>query len=120
MNHQELLSLPDIVRLPYEVLRDRLTELKFPPAGIALSPDGGLGVFFEAPKGDLKITADIEIDPDGSVTASVIPYTLGPDGHDVYNGQDEPIDLWDVEEEPPFEETLVHIRFRLGIEIPSE
>lgn len=116
MTKEQLSSLSDTVRIPAELLIQRL--LSTPTLSVkstALSEEGGIAFFFEEEKDGLKITADIEIHPEGEVSASVIPFIQGPDGWDVFQSEDEPIDLWDVEEEPPFEETISLICQRFGL-----
>jgi hypothetical protein len=111
----QLAQLADDVRLPAELLFERLKELKFPPASVAANGAEGLAVFFEREVGGLVMTADIEIESDGTISASIIPYLRGPDGLDLFQDPTEPIDIWEVEEEPPFEESLTRIRERLNL-----
>ena len=116
MTKDQLTSLPDDVRLPAEVLFDHLRETSLKPLTVALSDEGSVAFFFETTAADgIKITADIELFPDGSATASVIPYTLTAEGWDTYHSPDEPVELWEIEEPPPFEETIAIIlaRFRI-------
>ncbi len=115
MTKEELTSLSDIVRIPLEVLLEQLPATKLRVKTSAISPDGGIALFFEAQKSGLLMTADIEIHEDGAVSASVIPYVEQSDGHHLFEDDQEPIDLWEVEEEPPFEETLNRIQTRLGL-----
>ena len=116
MSQEQFSSLSDDVRIPAELLTQRLEfSLSLKPKGRAISDDGGIAFFFEAEKEGLKMTADIEIYADGSVSASVIPYIHTPEGWDIYQSEEEPIELWDVEEEPPFEETIALIHQRFGI-----
>ena len=114
MTKEQLSTLTDDVRIPTELLLERLVELKFPPNSAALSEDSGIAFFFESLNRGLRITADIEIHGDGSVSASIIPYISGPDGYDIYQSEEDPLELWDVEEPPPFEETIRYIGERLG------
>jgi len=118
MTKEQLSNLSDIVRLPLEVLLSQLPETKLHLKTAAVSTDGGVALFFEAEKAGLLMTADIEIHEDGAVSASVIPYVEQSDGHHIFESESEPIDLWEVEEAPPFEETLNRIQIRLGI-IPA-
>ncbi len=112
---EQLQQLVDDVRIPAEILLERLGELDLAPKTAAVGDDGSLALFFEKTISDVHLTADIEIEPNGTVSASIIPYIPGPDGLDIYQDPDEPIDLWEVEEPPPFEETLAIIRARFGL-----
>lgn len=117
LNKEQLTQLSDTVRIPTELLLDRLELIPgFKIIASALSEEGGIAFFFEEQKNDLKMTADIEIHSDGTASASVIPYIKLSDGHDVYQSEEEPIELWDIEEPPPFEETIRHIHERFGKE----
>jgi hypothetical protein len=115
MTKDQIALLPDDVRLPAELLFERLKEINLLPASVATDGADGLALFFEREVGGLKLTADIEIESDGTVSASVIPYILGPDGYDIFQDAAEPVDLWEIEEEPPFEESLTRIQSRLGL-----
>ena len=85
MTKEHLAQLPDDVRIPTEILLERLKELSFPPQSAAISPEGGIAFFFEQVKEpDLKLTADIEIHSDGTISASVIPFLRTADGYDTY------------------------------------
>lgn len=119
MTKEQLSNLSDDVRIPTEILLERLrTITSLPIRKAAISEDNGIAFFFsEALPSGLTMTADIEIHSDGTISASVIPYTLTPEGLDVYNAEAEPVELWDIEEEPPFEETIRHIHERMGLEI---
>jgi len=118
MTKEQLAQLTDDVRIPTELLLERLKELALSPQSAAISPDGGIAFFFETVKEpDLKLTADIEIYADGTISASVIPFIHTPDGYDTYVDESEPIDLWDVEEPPPFDETIRLIQNRLYPEL---
>ena len=120
MTQEQLSTLPDEARIPTELLIERLQSipsLKIINSG--LSESGGIAFFFENMKGDLRMTADIEIEADGTVTASVIPYVNTDDGYDVFQSETEPIELWDVEEPPPFEETIRIISDRFGLTPPD-
>lgn len=123
MTKEQLSQLVDEVRIPTEILLERLTELSMIPHDAAISDSGGIAFLFEATKGNLTMTADIEIDHDGTVTASVIPYVKTPAGLDVYvnkaDPDDNPIQVWEVEEPPPFDETILLIRQLLGL-LPAE
>lgn len=117
MTKEQLSQLADDVRIPTEVLLDRLRSVpQLPLIKTAISEDDGIAFFFSHPRPDgITITADIEIDADGTVTASVIPYQLLAEGNDVYQSEEEPIELWDVEEEPPYDGTIDHILERFGL-----
>lgn len=119
MTKSQFSAFPDDVRIPAEVLLDLLAEINLMPDSSALSPEGGIAFFFQRDKGALLMTADIEIHANGDVSASVIPYMTAPDGHDVFESEEEPIDLWEIEEPPPFHESLLRIQERLGL-IPFE
>lgn len=115
-NKDQIAKLSDDVRIPTELLLDRLEAIQsLKIINSALSEDGGIAFYFESEKGGLKMTADIEIDGDGTITASVIPYINQGDGYDVFQSEEEPIELWDVEEPPPFDETIRHIHERFDI-----
>ncbi len=115
MTKEQLSTLSDEVRIPTELLLDNLRSIKdLPIINAALSDSGGVAFFFRNQREDgLVLTADIEIDGDGSVTASIIPYADGNEGLDVFQSEAEPIELWDIEEEPPFDETVRRIKERL-------
>jgi hypothetical protein len=117
MNKEQLSQLSDDVRIPTEILLERLKTLTdLPVRKTATSDEGGVAFFFSEPREDgLLLTADIEIYADGSISASVIPYLMTNEGLDVFQSEEEPIELWDIEEEPPFEETIRHISERLGL-----
>ena len=115
MTKDQLSSLPDDVRLPAEVLFDHLRGTALKPLTVALSDEGSVAFFFESEIDGIKITADIELFPDGIATASVIPYVKTDEGWDTYNSPDEPVELWEIEEPPPFEETIAIILARFGI-----
>lgn len=120
MTKDQLSNLPDDVRLPAEVLFDHLRGTLLRPVSVALSDEGSVAFFFEtAPEDGIKLTADIELFPDSTATASVIPYIITDEGWDTYQSQDEPIELWEIEEPPPFEETisLILSRFKLPKEV---
>lgn len=119
MNKEQLSNLSDDVRIPTEILLSHLRSItSLPINNTAVSEDGGIAFLFSADRSDgLRMTADIEIYGDGTVSASVIPYAAGADGLDVFQSEDEPIELWDIEEEPPFEETIRHIHERFGLDI---
>lgn len=117
MNKEHLAKLSDDVRIPAEEIFQYLKDIAFPPKTIALSDGGGIALFWEAEKDDLLLTADIEIYHDGTVSASVIPYQSTKDGHVTAETEDEPIELWDIEEPPPYEESIRLIQSRLGISI---
>jgi hypothetical protein len=121
MTKEQIAQLPDDVRIPTELLLDRLDSIpSLKIINSALSEDGGIAFYFEEEKGELKMTADIEIDSDGTITASVIPYINLGDGYDVFQSEDEPIELWDVEEPPPFDETIRHIHERFNIALVEQ
>ena len=113
MTKEQLSTLNDDVRIPVELLFERLKEINYLPKSTAISEDGGIAFFFEEDTRGLKVTADIEIHGDGAISASVIPYLLGPECHDVYQSEEDPLELWDVEEPPPFDETIRYICKRL-------
>lgn len=119
MTKDQLSNLPDDVRLPAEVLFDHLRGTPLRPLSVALSDEGSVAFFFEHEADGIKITADIELFPDGTATASVIPYVKTDEGWDTFQSQAEPIDLWEIEEPPPFEETIALIlgRFRIPEEV---
>lgn len=123
MTKEQLSQLPDDVRISAELVLEHLKTINFPPQTMAVNEDGGLAIFFQTDYDGLVVTADLEIDKNGEITASVIPYVTGPEGHSVLSDTERlkkhPIDLWDVNEPPPFEESFRHIRFRLG-EAPEE
>ena len=114
MTKEQLSNLSDDVRIPTEILLDRVKGFET-YRKVAVSEEGGIAFFFSDERIDgLTITADIEIYADGTVSASVIPYRAGPDGLELFQSEDEPIELWDVEEEPPYEESIRLIHDRLG------
>ena len=115
MNKEQISNLSDDVRIPLEELRQYLKDINFLPATIALSPEGGIALFWEAEKGEFKMTADIEIYPDGTASASVIPYVLTETGHVSAETEENPIEMWDIEEPPPYEESIKMIQFWLGV-----
>ena len=113
MTKEQLSALTDDVRIPTELLFEKLLEVTLSPKSTAVSEDGGIAFFFEHDTRGLRMTADIEIHGDGSISASIIPYLLGHDGYDVYQSEEDPLELWDVEEPPPFDETIRYICDRL-------
>lgn len=116
MTKEQLSNLSDDVRIPTELLLERLLDLGdlLPIRKTAISEDGGIAFFFSETRADgLTLTADIEIYADGTVSASVIPYSTEAEGLDVFQSSAEPVELWDIEEEPPFEETIRYIQERL-------
>ena len=115
MTKDQLSSLPDEIRLPAEVLFDHLRTTALKPAATAVSDEGSLAFFFESETDGIKVTADIELFPDGTATASVIPYVKTDAGWDTFQSPDEPVELWEIEEPPPFEETISLILTRLRI-----
>jgi len=121
MTKEQLSLLPDEIRISVEILLERLKDFPLLPIRkTATSEDGGIAFFFSTPRPDgITITADIEIYGDGTVSASVIPSSDLSGELDVYETEEEPVELWDVEEEPPYEETIRYICTRMGIEIPE-
>ena len=119
MNKEQLSGLSDDVRIPTEELRQYLKDTQFLPKTLALSEDGGIAFFWEEEKNGLVMTADLEIYFDGTASASVIPYRKTNEGHITSETEEEPIELWDIEEAPPYEESLRMIQFRLGV-TPAE
>lgn len=115
MTKDQLANLPDDVRLPAEVLYDHLRGTPLRPTSVALSDEGSVAFFFEHETDGIKMTADIELFPDGSATASVIPYVKTDEGWDTYQSPTEPIELWEIEEPPPFDESISLILARLRI-----
>ena len=117
MTKEQLTQLTDDVRIPTEILLEKLrSSTTLPIQKTAATPDGGIAFFFSRKRDDeITMTADIEIYPDGSASASVIPYVTTNEGQDVFQSEFEPIELWDIEEEPPFDETLRHIHERFGL-----
>ena len=113
MTKEQLTKLDDIVRIPAEEFRQHLIETAFLPKEILAGDDGGIVFLFENTHDGIVFTADVEIEANGTVSASVIPYTSTPEGLELYCSEFEPVDVWEVEEEPPFEETLLRIRTRL-------
>lgn len=119
MTKEQLSELNDDVRIPTELLLERLEEIDLIPNTTAISEEGGVAFLFESITRGLKITADIEIHCDGTISASVIPYFLGPDGYDTYQSEQDPLELWDVEEPPPFDETIRYICEKLDRPLPA-
>ena len=119
MTKQQLSRLSDDVRIPAEIVFDYLRRLNFLPENVILPEVGGIVLFFTRDRGDITITADVEIDENGTVTGSVIPMLNTPDGLKVVEDPDLlakfPIDYWDIEEVPPYEESFWHIRQRFGL-----
>jgi len=125
MTKQQLSSLPDDVRIPAEIVFDYLRRLNFFPGNVIFTglDRSGIVLFFTRDQGDITITADVEIDENGTVTGSVIPMLNTPDGLKVVEDPDLlakfPIDYWDIEEVPPYEESFWHIRQRFGLVSPD-
>jgi len=121
MTKQQLSSLPDDVRIPAEIVFDYLRRLNFLPENVIITglDRSGIVLLFTRDRGDITITADVEIDKNGTVTGSVIPMVNTPDGLKVVEDPDLlakfPIDYWDIEEVPPYEESFWHIRQRFGL-----
>ena len=116
MNKEELQKVDDAIRAQGETLREHLKEVGLEPKEIMVTEEGGLVFLFENPNyPGLHLTADIEFDPNGEITASVIPYKDSGAGLVVYSDPDEPVDLWDVEEEAPFQESVAIIKQRLTV-----
>jgi hypothetical protein len=81
MTKDQLSQLPDELRIPAEVLFDHLRTTPLRPVTIALSDENSVAFFFEREtEPDLKITADIELFPDGIATASIIPFFKTAEG----------------------------------------
>ena len=102
--------LPDNIRSQGGVLLDYLVDNNLSPKRIVASNEG-LVFFFRTTVGDLEITADIEFDSSGTISASVIPLKDG----DVYTDTENILDLWEVEEPAPFESTVALIKERLQL-----
>lgn len=117
MTKAQLTSLPDDTRIPAELLLDRLREMKLAPKSTLADENGGVVFFFESQVDDVTMTADIEIEPSGTVSASIIPYVPGPDGLEIFQNLNEPVDLWEIEEPPPYEESLLRIVGRLQLNL---
>lgn len=119
MTKQQLSTLPDDVRIPAEIVFDHLKWIHFLPQNVIMTQENGIVLLFSRERDGLTITADIEIGPDGSVTGSVIPLINSPEGAKILEDPELlkkfPIDYWDIEEAPPFEESLWHIRQRFGL-----
>jgi hypothetical protein len=120
MTKEQLSSLPDDVRIPAELLLERLKEISLPVHDILLPEEGGIIFVFEGvTPANIVMTADVEIESDGTTSASIIPY-YSPSGREddftVFQSEETPIELWEIEEPPPFEETLSIIKDRLRIQ----
>tara|TARA_R110000868_G_scaffold68695_2_gene203119 strand:+ start:3016 stop:3408 length:393 start_codon:yes stop_codon:yes gene_type:complete len=119
MTKEQLSKLPDVARIPAELLFEHLKSSHFMPDNVFLTPEDGIVLLFSRIRENLTITADIEIDSAGTVTASIIPYANNTTGMMILEDPELlklfPIDYWDIEEEPPFEESLHHIRQRFGL-----
>ena len=120
MTKEQLSSLPDDVRIPAELLLERVKEISLPVRDILLPDEGGITFVFEGvTPANIVMTADVEIEPDGTTSASIIPYyspTGNEDDFTVFQSEETPIELWEIEEPPPFEETLAIIKDRLRIQ----
>ena len=121
MTREQLSGLSDDVRIPAEIVFEYLKSLNFFPHNVIITgiDRSGIVLLFTRDRGDITITADVEIDENGTVTGSVIPMLNTPDGLKVVEDPDLlakfPIDYWDIEEVPPYEESFWHIRQRFGL-----
>lgn len=110
MSNTSLLALDDSIRIPAELLLAHLKELKLTPTQCRVSPEGSLMFLFETEKSNgVVLTADIEIEEGSVASASIIPYKRSEDGLEYLPDEAEPLDLWEIEEEPPYLETVQRI-----------